>query len=71
MIRRRRSSKTLRRCSRVLYGYAGQILYVDLTDGSHRVVQTPEGMARQFIGSRGFGAKLLWDELDPEVQPFD
>lgn len=55
----------------MLYGYAGQILYVDLTDGSHRVVQTPEGMARQFIGSRGFGAKLLWDELDPEVQPFD
>lgn len=55
----------------MLYGYAGRILYVDVTDGSYRVEETPEEMAREFIGSRGFGSKLLWDELKPDVKPLD
>lgn len=55
----------------MMYGYAGSILRIDLSDGSHRVEDTPEDLARQFIGARGFGSKLLWDELDAEVMPFD
>ncbi len=55
----------------MLYGYAGRILRVNLGDGSKEVTDTPEEMAREFIGSRGFGSKILWDELDADVKPFD
>ena len=55
----------------MLYGYAGRILRINLKDGSHEVKETPEEMAKKFIGSRGFGSKLLWDELAPDVEPFD
>jgi aldehyde:ferredoxin oxidoreductase len=26
-------------------------------------------MARNFLGGRGFAAKILWDELKPNVDP--
>lgn len=55
----------------MLYGYAGTILEVDLTTG--RVTRTPlsEDLAEEYIGGRGFVARLLWEKVPPETAPFD
>lgn len=42
-------------------GYAGQILEVDLTTGTHRIVELSQELAEQFIGGTGIGAHLLWE----------
>jgi aldehyde:ferredoxin oxidoreductase len=52
-----------------MFGYAGKILDVNLSDGSARAVETPEKLARSFIGIRGLGAALLYKELKPGVDP--
>jgi aldehyde:ferredoxin oxidoreductase len=51
-------------------GYAGQILYVNLTDGS--VIKKPleRAFALRYIGGRGFSSKILWDQLRPGTDPF-
>jgi aldehyde:ferredoxin oxidoreductase len=52
-----------------LPGYAGQILYVDLDRArAHTQPLDPE-LARQYLGGRGFVAKLLWDHVPPGADP--
>ena len=53
-----------------LYGWAGKILRVDLTTGKSTEVSTSD-YAPRFIGGSGVCAKVAWDELPPEVGPFD
>ncbi len=52
-----------------MLGYMGKILRVDLTDG--RITEQPleEPVARAFLGGRGLGAKILFDELKPGLDP--
>lgn len=54
----------------MLYGYGGQILRIDLTSGQIEKSPTPVDMAREYLGGRGFVAKLLWDNLKPGTKPF-
>ena len=42
-------------------GYMGRILEVDLSKGTSRTMPTPDDMQKDFIGGRGFVAKLLWE----------
>ncbi|NPV69557.1 MAG: aldehyde ferredoxin oxidoreductase family protein [Firmicutes bacterium] len=51
------------------YGYGGRILRVDLSNGTTTVEPLPPGMARQWIGGRGFVAKTLWDEVEKGTDP--
>jgi aldehyde:ferredoxin oxidoreductase len=53
-----------------LLGYGGRMLRVDLTRSAVQVEPTPEKLAREYLGGRGFVAKILWDELRPGVEPF-
>src|SRR5215470_18540433 len=48
-------------------GYAGQLLRVDLTAG--RAWSEPWSPAdmRMYLGGAGLGAKILWDEVSPDV----
>ena len=55
--------------SKSLYGYAGKILWVDLTAKAVKKLDTSYELARDFIGARGFGAKILWDNLKPGIDP--
>ncbi len=50
-----------------MYGWAGQILRVDLTTG--RIVKEPldSTFARMFLGGRGVNAKILHDEFTPAI----
>ena len=49
------------------YAYAGQILRVDLTAGKTWADPfTPEDR-RKYVGGAALGAKILWEEVPPEV----
>jgi aldehyde:ferredoxin oxidoreductase len=50
-------------------GWSGKILEIDLTTLSHQSYPLDMEMARQYIGGRGLGARLLWDLVGPEVDP--
>ena len=52
------------------YGWAGQILDVDLTAGATRV-RASEPLAREWIGGRSLAVRLAWEELPAGVDAFD
>jgi aldehyde:ferredoxin oxidoreductase len=51
-------------------GWAGKYLEIDLFSGKSEVKPLDAEMARLFLGGRGLGARLLWDLVSPEVEPF-
>ena len=50
-------------------GYIGKCARIDLTNEKIKIEQLPEEYMRDYIGGYGFGAKTLWDELKPGVDP--
>jgi len=50
-------------------GYFWKILWVDLDRKETRALEFDEGFASKYIGGRGFGAKLVWDNLQRVVDP--
>lgn len=53
-----------------LYGYAGRVLRVDLT--TRTITEIPsEKYLPQYLGGRGLGAKIYWDEIKPSVKALD
>ncbi len=52
-------------------GYAGVILRVDLSNNIVRKEPLTESLAENFIGGRGFVAKMLYDELPSGIGAFD
>lgn len=55
----------------MMYGYAGNILRINLSN--ERVSKEPlsSKLVEEYIGGRGFVAKILYDELPPNTEPFD
>ena len=53
-----------------LYGYAGLLLRVNLSNGGVRKEPTI-GYAREWLGSTGIAIKILYDELRSWVTPYD
>jgi aldehyde:ferredoxin oxidoreductase len=51
-------------------GWIGKLLRVDLTKGECKVEELDKNLAAKFIGGRGLGSKILFDEIDPKVDPF-
>lgn len=49
--------------------YTGKILRVNLTDDSIKHEVLPPGLAREFIGGRGLGGKMLADEIPAGIDP--
>ena len=54
-----------------MYGYAGAILRVDLSAGMIRKQPLPASLVKNFIGGRGFVAKMLYDEILTGIGAFD
>jgi aldehyde:ferredoxin oxidoreductase len=50
-------------------GYAGKWLHVNLTTGSVESRPYDRTIAEQYLGGNGFGARLLWESVGPEVHP--
>lgn len=51
-------------------GYAGNILYVDLTSGEVRTEPLDMDLARTFIGGVGLNNRLAYDIIEPGVDSF-
>ena len=54
-----------------MFGLMGKILRVDLTEGKILEEDIPEEMAKKFLGGRGLATKYLFDEVTPDIDPFD
>ncbi len=51
-------------------GYAGRILRLDLTSRTYKEEPLREDLAQEYIGGEGIGARILWEELKPGIDPF-
>jgi len=56
---------------RIKGGYTGRILHIDLTNERSHVEEVDEDFALKYIGGRGFGAKIVMDNLREGVKPLD
>jgi aldehyde:ferredoxin oxidoreductase len=50
-------------------GYAGKMGFVDLTTGEIKVETLDEGLARDFIGGQGIGARILFERQKKGIDP--
>lgn len=50
-------------------GYNGKILRVDLTNGTIQTQPLDGAIAQKFLGGRGYGVRILYDENPPGVDP--
>ncbi|MBE9501334.1 MAG: aldehyde ferredoxin oxidoreductase family protein [Chloroflexi bacterium] len=50
-------------------GWVGRIIRVDLSGGDFIVEDLDPYLAMDYIGGRGLGTKILYDEVDPQVDP--
>ncbi|MGB9594532.1 MAG: aldehyde ferredoxin oxidoreductase N-terminal domain-containing protein, partial [Anaerolineae bacterium] len=51
--------------------YAGKILRVDLSTGAITTEELGSEYIDLFLGGRGIASKILYEEVPPEVEPFD
>jgi len=51
--------------------YLGKLLRVNLSSRKYRVESVKEGEIMKLLGGRGLAAKIYYDEIPPEVKPFD
>jgi aldehyde:ferredoxin oxidoreductase len=52
------------------YGETGANLEIDLSRGSIEKVETDPKLTELHLGGQGTAAKILWDRVPPEVEPF-
>ena len=53
-----------------MHGWVGKILRVNLTENRVTTEPLDPKSAREYLGARGLGSKILFDEVDPKVDPF-
>lgn len=53
-----------------MYGYAGKMLFVNLSDSTYEVRELTEKMARDYPGGYGLGAKVLYNEMPAHTEVF-
>jgi len=53
-----------------IYGWTGKILWIDLSDGAVRTLDTRQ-YGEAYIGGRGIEARLAWDEMPAGIGAFD
>ncbi|MCL5108551.1 MAG: aldehyde ferredoxin oxidoreductase family protein [Chloroflexi bacterium] len=52
-----------------MYGFAGKILRVDLSKRTLREEPLDAAVARTYVGGRGLGARIMFEELAPGIDP--
>ncbi|MFC2067455.1 aldehyde ferredoxin oxidoreductase family protein [Chloroflexota bacterium] len=48
-------------------GWVGRILRINLSQGDHSIEDLDQDIAMDYIGARGLGNKILYDEVDPKI----
>jgi len=54
-----------------LFGYMGKILWIDLTEERVSAESLPEEFARKYIGGSGLAAKIIYEKMPKDIEPFD
>jgi len=54
----------------MMFGYAGRVLHVDLSNGKTSVEPLNEDYAKKYIGGIGLGIRMWLDHSKPGVDPF-
>jgi len=52
-----------------MFGFAGKLLRVNLSTGEITQEPLSERLAHNYLGGRGFAARILYDELEPGIAP--
>ncbi|MCS7116913.1 MAG: aldehyde ferredoxin oxidoreductase family protein [Nitrososphaerota archaeon] len=52
-------------------GYRGRILRIDLTKNKVTVQEFDKAFSRLYLGGNGFSIRIILDELNPSIDPFD
>ncbi|MEE8380590.1 MAG: aldehyde ferredoxin oxidoreductase family protein, partial [Thermodesulfobacteriota bacterium] len=52
-------------------GYFKKLLFIDLDKGKAEVLKLSDEFCQKYIGGRGFGIKLVWDNMKNYSSPFD
>ena len=52
-----------------MYGYAGRILHIDLTNRKSWTERKPEDWYKTYIGGVSMAARLLWENIKPGCDP--
>ncbi len=50
-------------------GYMGKILRVNLTNNNIETESINESWAKKYIGGRGYGTRIMMEEVDPKTDP--
>ena len=50
--------------------WMGKIIRVNLSYGDYQIEEIDPDYVRPYFGGRGLGSKILFDEMDPQVDPF-
>lgn len=51
------------------FGYAGKILFVDLTNRTTEIKKPGEQLYRKYLGGAGLGSKILYDKVPAHADP--
>ncbi|RLI08608.1 aldehyde ferredoxin oxidoreductase, partial [Candidatus Bathyarchaeota archaeon] len=54
-----------------LYGYSGKILWIDLSKNKITSKPLRKETVLRYIGGKGLGAKIMYDEVPAGISPFD
>jgi len=52
-----------------MFAWKGKILRIDLSQGNCSVEDTSSDLIRNYIGGRGAGIRILYDEINPKIDP--
>lgn len=52
-----------------MYGYMGKMCEIDLTTEKVTIEATPSSLINDYLGGRGFVAKILYERLKPSLDP--
>ncbi len=55
----------------MIYGWTGRRLRVDLSKGEWKVEPITADYRKKWLGGRGFNIPVLYEEVGPDVDPFD
>jgi len=53
----------------MIKGYAGRVLEIDLATQQYAFLPLDEEIARDYIGGKGYGTRLLYDRTEPGIDP--
>lgn len=56
--------------AKIYKGYTRKLIRVDLTRGQIGIEEIPNSLLLKYIGGAGLAARLLYDELEPGIEPF-